>query len=167
MNRTKLSTIFRFALVAGLLGWFLDSVMYKSAGAYISVGAGTGIGFALIDASMAFWAFMIRDRLPKLVRDKNDKPQLIRAARPLEPIMAARTAAIAMAASRTGAIGTGFYSGLIIYALPRINAQSALNHVVLCVPAIIGALAMVVISLWIERRCSPPTPPTEEVAVSN
>ena len=157
----------RIAIVAGLFGWILDSLFYKSAGSYIAVGAGTGIGFALLDLSMLVWAFMIRDRLPKFVRDEQDKPQLLRAARPLEPLLAARTAAIAMAASRTGAIGTGFYLGLAIYALPRIAAQTAFNHVVMCVPAIIGAVVMVVIALWIERRCSPPSPPAENAAATN
>jgi hypothetical protein len=72
-----------------------------------------------------------------------------------------------MAASRTGAVGTGFYLGLIAYAMPRVTAQSALNHIVMCVPAVIGALAMVIIALWMERRCSPPSPPTEETAATS
>jgi hypothetical protein len=166
MSRTKFSTLVRIAVVAGLFGWFLDSILYKSTGSYISVGAGTAIGFALIDMSMLIWAVMIRERLPKVVRDRNATPSLIRASRPLEPLIAARTAAIAKAASHTGAIGFGFYVGLVVYALPRIASQSAINHVVLCVPAIVGATAMGAIALWIERRCSPPSPPTEETATS-
>jgi high-affinity Fe2+/Pb2+ permease len=149
-------------VIAVLVGWMADSLLQSTASTYVYVGAGSGIGLLLADASLLLWGFQIRHRLPKVEKKLDGTSELVRAANPLPPLIAARTAAIAMAASRTGAALVGFYAGLILYTQPRMHVERALQHVLLSAFALLSALIMVVIGMWIERRCSPPTPPTTE-----
>lgn len=162
MKRTSVSLLIRIAVIAVLVGWTADSLSQSTLATYVYVGAGSGVGLLLADAALLIWALQIRNRLPRLEQKADGKAELVRAVNPLPPLIAARTAAIAMAASRTGAALVGFYVGLIIYTQPRIHVERALQHVLLSAFALVAALIMVVIGLWIERRCSPPTPPQTE-----
>ena len=164
MKRTTISLLFKIVVVTVMVGWIANSVMRLILDTYVYVGAGTSIGLLLVDAALAMWGVQIRHRLPRLEKKADGTTELHRALDPLPPLLAARTAAIAMAATRTGAAVIGFYSGLIIYALPKVHTESAFHHVVMCAPAVIAATVLTAIALWIERRCSPPAPPTAEIS---
>ena len=167
MKRTSWVFLLRIAIALGLIGWSADSGFRAWTGSYIHVGPGAGIGFALVNVGVVMWAFHIRDRLPSVQKKADGTIELKRAKNPLPPLLAARTAAFSMAASRTGAAAAGFYLGMLIYALPRMSSELAFQHVVMCAPVSVGGFVLALISMWIERRCSPPSPPTEEAAASH
>ena len=98
MKRTSVSLLVRVCVIAVLVGWKADSLLQSTASTYVYVGAGSGIGLLLADASLLLWGIQIRHRLPKVEKKLDGTTELVRAANPFPPLIAARTAAIAMAA---------------------------------------------------------------------
>jgi hypothetical protein len=74
----------------------------------------------------------------------------------MDPLVAARSAALAMAASRTGAIVAGFYAGVAIAFAPSWDLSAARERIVIALVTVVGAGLVVVAALWLERVCRVP-----------
>lgn len=90
------------------------------------------------------------------------RPRLRRAegARPIDPFVAARTAALAMAASRTGALVAGGYLGYALLAVS--DADTAYRREMALIGAVtaLGGIALAAAGLLLERFCRiPPEDP--------
>ena len=77
--------------------------------------------------------------------------------KPMEPIVAARSAALAMAGSRTGAVVGGFYLGVAValsgsWEVPYVRE----GLVLLSLATVLGSIGVVAASLWLERVCRLP-----------
>lgn len=71
----------------------------------------------------------------------------------MPPLVAARTAALAMAASRTGALIGGFYLGILLAIIPVVSTPSGSASASAAL-ASVGACAVLVASaLWLESMC--------------
>lgn len=96
----------------------------------------------LLALALFFWGLAIRPRLL-------GKPDT----RPLSPFVAARTAALAMAASRTGAIVTGFYLGTAIVFAMNFSTPIAAERFWYALGCVSGAVLVTLAALWLEYLC--------------
>jgi hypothetical protein len=95
--------------------------------------------------ALAIWALLSRPRLQR-------KP----GAKRMPPLMAARTAALSMAASRAGSLVAGFYAGVALASLPHRDTPAGLATTWASAAATVGAVVLVVAALWLEYLCRLP-----------
>jgi len=106
----------------------------------------------LLAGALALWTRGTRARLARAPGTK-----------PMEPIVAARSAALAMAASRTGAIVAGLYVGVAIALAPSWDIGYARQRVLVSLVAVLGAGLVVAAALWLERVCRVPPDSSEDL----
>lgn len=93
---------------------------------------------AILALALAFWALGMRRRL----RDGQ-----------VDPFVAARTAALAMAASRTGAIASGVYAGFLVWFVGQWWIEASRGRGIASAVAVVAGILVVVAALWLERIC--------------
>ncbi len=131
-------------------GWGLARAFGDLAGRYLPVPWSGAVGLSVLAAGLLVWALMVRPRL----RHKEGS-------RPLDPLVAARTAALAMAASRTGAVLGGLYLGIGLAFLPLAGQDPGRERLLAAGAAVLAAVAVVAVALWLERMCRLPDPPAD------
>lgn len=99
----------------------------------------------MLAIAIFIWGLLIR---PRLLRKEGT--------RPVSPFTAARTAALAMAASRTGALVVGFYLGTALAFSGKLHIPIAKERLWFSLAAALGAIAVVLASLWLEYICRLP-----------
>ena len=129
MKPTSVRLLLALAVLSAAAGWGLSSVFEAVIGRYLPVPWTAAAALGLLAAALLIWALLVR---PRLRHDPHS--------RPLDPIVAARTAALAMAASRTGAI-------------------AGRERVVSAGAAVVASLVLIAVALWLERLCRLPDPP--------
>lgn len=77
----------------------------------------------------------------------------------LPPLIAARTAALSLAGSRTGAIILGGYAGVALRILGEQGIAAARVRVLAATVAALGGLLLATLSLWLEHKCRLPEQP--------
>lgn len=80
-------------------------------------------------------------------------PTRPRKRRRMDPLVAARTAALAMAASRTGAVIGGFYLGVALAVLPDLSTPSGSQSFSAALTSVVACAVLVVAALWLESMC--------------
>lgn len=100
MTPTRPLLLVALAVLAGAIGFATVSLWETAFGRTLPVPLMASITLFLLAVAIFIWAILIR---PRLLRKEGTKP--------ISPFTAARTAALAMAASRTGALVVGFYLG--------------------------------------------------------
>ena len=82
---------------------------------------------------------------------------------PVQPLVAARSLALAKASAVVGAVMTGVWAGLLLYAVPRLDQLSAAaGDTRTGVIGVVSAIALVAAALWLEYCCRTPIPPDSE-----
>lgn len=133
------------AAVTAAVGWGGARVLDAVAGRLVPVPWLAPATLWLLAAAVLVWALLSR---PRLLRRPGS--------RPMPPLVAARTAALAMACSRVGAVVGGLYAGLAVAALPALSTAAGRETASAAGAAAMGALALVVTALWLERMCRLP-----------
>ena len=131
------------AAVLAAIGWGVTRLVDAYAGRSLPVPWTAPAVMVVLAIALALWARGTRDRLA-------GKPGTKR----IEPLVAARSAALAMAASRTGAVVGGFYAGVAIALAPMWDVPYVRELVSLA--ALGGAVLVVLGALWLERICRLP-----------
>lgn len=161
MKPTTLGLLIKIACVALVFGWAVNATLWWFFSVGFRVGAGSPAGVAVVDVALLVWTLTVRKRLPRLNTTSSGKTSMLRAQNPLSPIVAARTAALALAASRAGSAVAGFYFGLAAAAAAHMTTDFGRTAVVLeALTALLAAL-LVVVALWLEKLCKLPKPPLE------
>jgi hypothetical protein len=142
MRPTPISLLATLAVLAATAGWAGVRLLDGLAGRSVQVPVSAPATLAVFALSLLMWALLAR---PRLQRRPGTKP--------LNPIVAARTAALAMAASRTGALVLGAYLGSAMGLLPRWNTGGGRDSVLASLITATCAAAVVGIALWLERLC--------------
>ena len=150
MAPTRIRNLFAFAVVAGAVGWGLVQVVDSWAGRLLPVPGLAAAAMWLLAGATAYWTVASRPRL-------HGKP----GSKPLPAVVAARTAALAMAASRGGALVAGFYAGVAIAMIPFLGVPTGGTTFWSATLASLGALALVVAALWLENVCRLPIGPDD------
>lgn len=142
---TSIRLLVVLAVIAGATGWALFTLVLGQTGRVVAapwLSAGT---LWLLAGALALWAWTSRPRLLRLP-----------GARPMPPLVAARTAALAMAASRTGALVTGGYLGLGLAAVSERSVPTGQQTMFVSFTSAAGAVALTAVALWLEHLCRLP-----------
>lgn len=162
MIRTRGSLLLMLLALAAAFGWFADAVALRLSNVLLPLGWGSAFGVGGAAALLTMWGWHVRDRLPKPTVDEDGKPMALRSANPLPPIVAARTVAIAMAASRSGSLLAGLYLGCGLTALVHWRLEIAQLHLYVAAVTFGLSLLLVIAGLWVEKLCTLPPPPSAE-----
>ncbi len=145
MTPTRARSLLTLALLAAVGGWALTRLVDAYAGRSLPVPWSAPAVMVLLALALAIWARGTRARLERRPGTK-----------PLEPLVAARTAALAMAGSRTGALVAGFYAGVALALTPSWSVAYTRELILAAVLTVLAAGLVVAASLWLERICRLP-----------
>jgi len=145
MRPTRLRVLAAIAAVAAAIGWGVTRLVDAFAGRSLPVPWTAPAVMVVLAVALALWARGTRDRLAR-------KPGTKR----MEPLVAARSAALAMAASRTGAVVAGFYTGVAIGLASMWDVPYVRERIIVSLAAVGGAALVVLAALWLERVCRLP-----------
>lgn len=142
MTPTRLRLLALIAVVAGVVGWVLATIADSILERYLPVPWSAALAMWLLAVGLGMWGLIVRPRLQR-------KP----GTEPLPPFVAARTAALALAASRVGAGVFGFYLGVGLVFVGDLPVPAAQNGTWASGATALGGAAITAIALWLERLC--------------
>jgi hypothetical protein len=154
MHPTRLRLLVGIAAIAAAIGWGTVQVVDAWTGRLLPVPWLSAAAMWLVAGAVAYWALASRPRLQR-------RP----GSRPMPPIVAARSAALAMAASRIGALVLGFYAGVAVAMASRLATETGVQAFWSSVAAAAGSGALVAAGLWLEHLCRLPVGPPDGPAV--
>lgn len=141
MKPTKPSLLAALVVLAAAVGWSAVQLWDQFFNRTLPVPVLAVATLALLAIGLAFWAVGLRNRIRLGTAD---------------PFVSARSAALAMAASRTGALAGGFYLGALLAFATDLSMPLAPERAVMSVGAVIASVGVVVAALWLERICRIP-----------
>lgn len=145
MTTTRPTLLLILAGLAGVVGWATVDLFQSLVGRSLPVPWTAAATLALLAVALFIWALTIR---PRILRAKGT--------RPVSPFVAARTAALAMAASRTGALVAGFYAGIAVQLLSQLDNAVAQQRFINALAAVLAGFLLVLAALWLEHICRLP-----------
>jgi hypothetical protein len=145
MRPTRVRVLMALAVLAAAAGWGLLQVSTGQSGRVLPVPWLAAATIWLLSIGVAIWAALCRPRLQRKA-----------GTRPMPPLVAARTAALAMAASRTGALVAGFYAGVALGSFPARMTPAGSDAMWAALATAVGALGLVCAALWLEWLCRLP-----------
>ncbi len=144
MKPTSIPWLLGVAVVAAIAGWgfaaWIDSVGRLPAVPWMAV-----VVIWTVVVFVGSWAVAARRRL----RPESGTP-------PMAPMTAARTTALALAGSRTGAVVMGLYAGIALRLIEETAVPAARERLLAAVLAAFGGLVLAGLSLWLEHLCRLP-----------
>lgn len=150
MRPTRAGLLLSAAALAAAIGWGLVQVVDAWLGRLLPVPWLAAASVWLLAGATLSWALSSRPRLQR-------RP----GAKPMPPIVAARTAALAMAGSRAGSLVAGLYAGIAVATVPALATPSGSATFWSATLASVGAVALVAAALWLEHLCRLPTGPED------
>lgn len=158
MTPTRPTVLAAVAAISLVLGLTSADVVDTVWGRSIPVPWSSAITVGAVAIALAGWALSFRRRL-RAVGDGQPR---------VDPFVAVRTAALAMAASRTGAITAGLFGGIGLWYATDLSNAAARERAVICAVGVVASVALVLAALWLERICRLPddsdSPPGELAA---
>lgn len=142
MTPTRIRTLLPIAAGGIGVGWALATFVDRSVGRLLPVPPAAAAALAVIALFLLLWGLYARPRLQR-------RPGRA----PLDPLVATRTAALAMAASRTGSVLLGFYLGVALAMLPSWETPAGRTYTIVSIVAAIAGLALAAVGLWVEHIC--------------
>lgn len=130
------------ASVAAVLGWALAQLVDSLIGRYLPISWTAAGAIWLLALALLMWGWVVRPRLLH-------RPGSLR----LVPHVAARTAALALASSRTGAAVFGVYLGFSVSFMGELATPAGQESAIISAVAATGGVALAAVALWLERLC--------------
>ncbi|MEI7779018.1 MAG: DUF3180 domain-containing protein [Actinomycetes bacterium] len=145
MKPTRIRDLLLLALFAAGLGWSFIRLSDSLLGNFPPVPWLAPATLALLAVGLLAWTLGVRGRIQRKEGSKE-----------ISPLLAARTAALSLAASRTGALVCGGYLGAALAFSAHWDTIGGRNHTLLSLCAALAALAVVLAALWLESVCRLP-----------
>lgn len=145
MKPTRIPLLVAIAIVGVAVGWGLVEIVTGQTGRAVPVPLLAGTAIWLLAIALAAWTWFLRPRLRK-------EPGSI----PVPPLAAARTAAFAMAASRTGAVVAGIYAGIAVATVSALATPAGASAFTSALLASTGSIVLAAAALWLEALCRLP-----------
>lgn len=163
MKPTRKRLLALIAAFGVLCGVTVSRAYLAASTMLLNVRVTTPVILAVMCLALLWWTILVRRRLLHIARAKHEAKApgtaFVMQEKPLEPIVAARTVALAFAASRAGAYLCGYYAGVALTFLSRLDVDEVRWRLAFAVATSVLALLLVVIALWLERSCQLPQPP--------
>ena len=149
MQQTKISMLAVLAILAAAVGWSFAQLWPTFFDQGMPVSVGSAIAMVLVFLTLLIWTLMTRARLkPGATLNR------------LHPIVAARTAALAMSASRVGSLAFGFYVGVFLANIVAGYSSAGTDRIRISVVTAVASLLTAAVALWLERICQIKEPPS-------
>lgn len=161
MQRTSFQTLLKLSVISFVVIFGFAKLFLATSNGLLPVNSGSPIALAILDLAIFVWTLSVSNRLPKLTKT-DDAVVAKLSANPLPPLMAARTVAFALAGSRVGALLFGAYLGLAVNAMAELQVVAFANQMKLSAISSLLGLIMIANCVWLERKCSPPSPTSNE-----
>jgi hypothetical protein len=145
MTPTRPRLLAALVVLSAAVGWGVVRLVDAYFNRSLPVPWTAALVMLVLAIALALWARGTRARLARRPGTK-----------PMDPIVAARSAALAMAASRTGSIVAGFYLGVSVGLLPDWSVAYVRERVLVSVVTVLLAALVVAAGLWLERVCRVP-----------
>lgn len=166
MKPTRWAPLVIITAVGLAVGWVAVMAVDRLGGRVLGVPPLAAVALWLLALAVLVWAVVSRgalvDPTPRGQATPAPMPgggQPSGASRPvgtrrrMPPLVAARTAALAMAASRTGALIGGFYFGIALALVPVLGTPSGSGSFAAAVAALAACALLVGAAIWLESMC--------------
>lgn len=155
MQQTKISMLTVLAILAAAVGWSIAQLWPKFFSQGMPVSVGSAIAMILVFVTLLIWTLMTRARLkPGATINR------------LHPIVAARTAALAMSASRVGALAFGFYVGVLLANIAADYSSAGTDRIRISAVTAVASLLTAIVAVWLERICLLREPPNDRDSIN-
>jgi len=149
MQQTKVSMLVVLAILAAAVGWSFAQLWPTFFGQGMPVAFGSAIAMILVFFTLLIWTLMTRARLkPGATINR------------LHPIVAARTAALAMSASRVGSLAFGFYVGVLLANVVADYSSAGTDRIRISAITALASLLTAAVAIWLELICQIKEPPS-------
>jgi len=148
---TRIRLLVALVVIAAAAGWGIAKVVDAYASRSLPVPWTAPVVMTVLAIAITLWARGTRARLAR-------RPGTT----PMDPLLAARSAALALAGSRTGAVVAGLYAGIALEFAPRWDVLPVRDRVILAAATVVASGATTAASLWLERVCRIPPGPSGE-----
>jgi uncharacterized membrane protein len=145
---TKISNLVLLTVFTSTFGWSVTRLWPRWFEQDLNVPLLAPVTIILLNIALGVWALMVKARL-------NPDNKEIK----LDPIVAARTAALAMAASRVGSMATGIYLGIFLVNLLYRDHEIVGERLFASGLSSLSGFVLAVIALWLEKMCQIKQPP--------
>lgn len=145
MSRTKISVLALVAAVSLALTWGLLTLLERQGTHLGAVPWVVGPVLVVLAVVVLWMALAVR------AYQRGRRPSL-------DPLRAARTAALAKAAALTGALLLGWYGGQLLLTLGRLQFESQQSRALAAGTAALCAIVLSVVGIIAERFCELPPP---------
>jgi hypothetical protein len=149
MTATRPRTLVLLAVLGAVGGWVATALVDAFAGRSFPVPLTVPALMLVLALAVFLWARGTRARLEKRPGTK-----------PMPPLLALRTAALALAVSRAGSVVGGFYLGVAVALSPSWDISYVRGLIIAALVAAIGSGLLVAAGLWLERICR--IPPSDD-----
>ena len=143
------------AILAAAVGWSFAQLWPTFFGQGMPVSVGSAIAMILVFVTLLTWTLMTRARLKPDAKVNR-----------LHPIVAARTAALAMSASRVGSLACGFYVGVLLANLAADYSSAGTDRIQISAVTAIASLLTAIVAVWLERICRLKEPPADSDSIN-
>ncbi|CAN5403859.1 hypothetical protein BH10ACT4_BH10ACT4_09070 [soil metagenome] len=143
MKRTNISTLVLLALIGGIGGGFLETLLASAGRPIVLPPVTLALALLAIGIMVVVLALPIR----RLTRGK--------ATQPIDPFYSTRVLVLAKASALSGSLVTGFGVGVLVYLLSR-SVVPGVGSVGLAVATLVGAAALLAGGLVAEHMCTIP-----------
>jgi hypothetical protein len=148
---TRWVPLVAIAAIALAVGWVLVDAVERVAGRILGVPWLAAVALWVLALGVLGWTLLSRGRLghsPSGPAGAGNQP-----GPSMPPLVAARTAALAMAASRTGALIGGFYVGVALGLLGVRDTPTGSQSLGAAAVSAVACVLLVGSALWLERLC--------------
>ncbi|MGI9197051.1 MAG: DUF3180 domain-containing protein [Candidatus Nanopelagicales bacterium] len=162
MKPTRVVPLLVLAAVGLAVGWVAVDLVDRLGGRILSVPWIASGALWLLAFGVLAWAIISR---PSLV-DPNDRessrgrpatvtttPARTTPRKRMPQLVAVRTAALALAASRTGAVIGGFYLGVALALIPVAGTATGASSIGAAIASVAACLLLVGAAVWLESMC--------------
>ena len=143
MKRTNITTLVLLALIGGIGGGFLETLLAAAGRPIVLPPLTLGLALLAIGIMVVVLALPIR----RLTRGKTSQP--------IDPFYSTRVLVLAKASALSGSLVTGFGAGVLIYLLSR-SVVPGVGSVVQSVVTLVGAGCLLAGGLVAEHMCTVP-----------
>lgn len=143
MTPTRPIVLLVVALISLIMGLAIADLYDTATGRPIPVPLSSAVTIAAVALVLVAWTEVFRRRM----RAPDQR---------VDPFVAVRSAALAMAASRAGAIICGMFLGVGTWYLFDLSSAAARQRVLICALGAFAAVATTLAGLWLERICRLP-----------
>ena len=159
MTPTRWVPLVSITAIALAIGWVTVDIVDGVTGRILGVPWLAAAGLWVLALAVLGWTLLSRgrlgdrpSRLPQAVPVEPQRPARASGER-MPPLVAARTAALALAASRTGALIGGFYLVIALGLLPVVGTPTGSASVTAAAVCVLACAVLVAAALWLERLC--------------